>query len=176
MDLASRLAERKRELSGKWADLIFGSYPEETQSIWKRQKNQFANPVGTTIIEAATRLFELLLAWEDAAEVEQALEMLVKIRAVQSFEPSSALGFIFLLKKVLREELLEELTRDGLVDELLRLETRIDTLALIAFDQYCKNREQIFAFRVEEIKRSQYNLLRRAKMIVDVSADEAGNG
>lgn len=173
LDLAGRLAARKAELAAKWADLIFGSYPEETQKLWKQQKNRFANPVGTTISEAAERLFALLLDWQDAAAVEQALEMLVKIRAVQSFEPSGALGFIFLLKQVLREALLEEISREGLVDELLRLETRIDTLALIAFDQYCKNREQLFALRVQEVKLAQHNLLRRAGMILDASADEA---
>jgi hypothetical protein len=55
----------------------------------------------------------------------------------------------------------------------MSLETRIDTMGLIALDLYTQAREKIFQMRVNEVKRAQHNLLRRARMIVDSPATGA---
>lgn len=173
MNLENRLAEQRDSLVAKWADLIFASYPEETQRVWKRQHDQFANPVGCAINECSAQLFDLMLAWDDAEAISAALERLVKIRAIQDFTPSQAISFVFGLKKILRDEYFKELRRDGDLDQLLAFEARVDNLALMAMDLYSKCREALYNMRVKEVKSAQYNLLRRARMIVDQPAKGA---
>ena len=173
MSFESVLAERKAELSKGWAELILRTYPLETQKVWTRQTDRFQNPVGATILEATRELIDLIIDWRDAGELSGSLDKLIRIRAVQDFTPSQAVGFVFLLKKLLRDEFFKDMERDGTLAELLRFEARIDNLAMMAFDIYTKSREEVFRFRVEEVKRSQSNLLRRAGMIVDVTVEES---
>lgn len=173
MKLEESMNQNRADLVEKWGDLILSTYPEETRKIWKNKKDRFQNPVGVTIYEAAGKLFDLILEWNDADKMAAALDDLVKIRAVQNFTPSQAVSFVYLLKKLLRDEFLETLRDCDGLEELMAFETRIDNLALISFDIYCKDRENIYRMRVNEVKKSQHNLLRRAKMIVDVTAPEA---
>lgn len=174
MGLIEAMAERAEELSQKWASLILGTYPAETQAVWRKNTDEFSNPVGCCIQEAASRLIPLLLTWNDAQAVAQALDQIVKIRAVQDFSPSQALSFVFLLKKLLRQEFAKELAAKGELEELLRFETRVDNLAVMAFDLYVASRDQIARMRVDEVKRAHANIVRRANLMkADVAAPKA---
>ena len=173
MTIDRLLAERKDEFVDKWCDAIFSTYPEETQKIWRVKRDPFSNPVGKAIRDGALAIFDQVLAWNDAEAVADALVGLVKIRAVQDFSPSQALRFVYLFKKVLRDMLLDSQRKSGSLEELMHFESRIDNLAMMAFDIYSKERELIFDLRCREIKNGQKMLLKRAKMIVDVSADPA---
>ncbi len=174
MGLEQRIAERSEELAGKWALLILGTYPPETQAVWKANLEPFSNPVGHAIRTAAAELIPLLLAWNDADAVAQALGRIVKIRAVQDFAPSQALSFVFLFKKLLRQEFQKELSAQGALAELLAFETRVDNLAVIAFDLYVAARDQVQRMRVEEVKRAHVNIVRRANLMrSDVAAPKA---
>ena len=62
---------------------------------------------------------------------------------------------------------------EGTLDDLLRFEAKVDNLAMMSFDIYSKGREQIYRLRVDEVKRAQSNLLRKAGMIVDVTVEES---
>lgn len=174
MGLIETMAARSEELAQKWADLILGTYPAETQAVWRKNRDQFTNPVGHSILTATSKLIPLLLSWNDAEAVARALDTLVKIRAVQDFSPSQALSFVFVLKKLLRQEFLAELSAKGELEELMRFETRVDNLAVIAFDLYVASRDQIARMRVEEIKRAHTNIVRRANLMkADVAAPKA---
>lgn len=174
MGLIETMAERSEELSQKWADLILGTYPVETQAVWRKNRDQFTNPVGHSILTATSKLIPLLLSWNDAEAVAKALDTLVKIRAVQDFSPSQALSFVFVLKKLLRQEFMAELSAKGALEELMRFETRVDNLAVIAFDLYVASRDQIARMRVEEVKRAHTNIVRRANLMkADVAAHKA---
>lgn len=171
MTFETVLAEQKAQLAEGWAELILRTYPKETQKVWTRQKDRFQNPVGAAILEATGELVELLLGWEDAGAIAASLDKLIRIRAVQDFTPSQAIGFVFLLKKLIRDEFFKDMERDGTLADLLRFEARIDNLALMSFDIYTKSREEVFRMRVEEVKRSQSSLLRRAGIVADVTVD-----
>ncbi|MHC1700018.1 MAG: RsbRD N-terminal domain-containing protein [Humidesulfovibrio sp.] len=174
MGLEQRIAERSEELAGKWAELILGTYPPETQAVWKANRERFSNPVGHAIRTATSELIPLLLAWDDADAVALSLARLVKIRAVQDFAPSQALSFVFLFKKLLRQEYSQAQAERGAVDELLALEARVDNLAVIAFDLYVSARDQVQRMRVEEVKRAHTNIVRRANLMhSDVAAQKA---
>jgi hypothetical protein len=174
MGLEQRIAERTGELAEKWAELILGTYPPQTQAVWKANRERFSNPVGHAILTATSELIPLLLSWNDAEAVAASLTQLVKIRAVQDFTPSQALSFVFLLKKLLRQEFTKELAAQGALGELLTFETRVDNLAVIAFDIYVAAREQVQRMRVEEVKRAHVNIVRRANLMhSDVTAQKA---
>jgi hypothetical protein len=175
MTFESTLAERKAELSQKWAELVLKTYPKETQKVWTRQKDRFQNPVGAAIIEATGELFDHLIEWRDAERMARSLDKLIRIRAVQDFTPSQAISFVFLLKKLLRDEFFQSMKKDGTLEELLRFEAKVDNLAMMSFDIYSKSREEVFRFRVEEVKRSQSSLLRKAGMVADVTADKSAD-
>ncbi|TIH14933.1 hypothetical protein D0S45_12385 [Marinifilum sp. JC120] len=174
MSLVQKLSERREDLTEKWYEMILSSYPKETQDVWRSNKDRFTNPVGVTIKKVAGELFDLILEWKSADDLANSLDELVKIRTVQDFAPSKALSFVFLFKKLLRDEFMEELKSEGKLDELLAFETRIDNLGLIAFDIYTKNRDLIAQMRIEEVKRSHHMLLRRVNKIEDASAKGAG--
>lgn len=169
------LAARKADLSKGWAELILRTYPKETQKVWTKQRDRFQNPVGAAILEATGDLIDLVIDWKDAGGIAASLDKLIRIRAVQDFTPSQAIGFVFLLKKLIRDEFFKDMEKDGTLAELLRFEARIDNLALMSFDIYTKSRDEVFRLRVEEVKRSQSNLLKRARMIVDVTADKSAD-
>lgn len=173
--LLDLLASRREPLAERWAELIFGTYPEETQKVWASNRDRFTNPVGEIVLLASRDVLDRLLAWDDAEALCRDLERLVKIRAVQDFAPSVALSFVFLLKKALREAFTGELDAEGRLAELLAFETRIDNMALLAFDVYFESRRQIYEMRVKEVKRAHANIVRLAnKTHEDSSAEEAG--
>ena len=68
---------------------------------------------------------------------------------------------MFLLKRAIREQLDTPSGRDAVADELPAIESRIDELALQAFDVYVQCREKIYQLRIDELKRQTYMRLER---------------
>ncbi|MGQ9653846.1 MAG: RsbRD N-terminal domain-containing protein, partial [Thermodesulfobacteriota bacterium] len=99
---------------------------------------------------------------------------------VQEFSASQAVAFIFSLKKVVREEIKGEGAEPDLpVPEVLEFESKIDALALRAFDMFMGCRERIYEIRATEIRNRTMNLLRRAGLLSDIPEGEedlAGGG
>ncbi len=100
----------------------------------------------------------------------QAVDRLVRVRAVQDMTASQALGFIPALKTILREELRELLKEDP--EALRALEDRIDRLTLLAFDIYSGCKERLYQIRVEEIRTRTERLLKMANLVFDWSGEE----
>ncbi|MBF0480097.1 MAG: RsbRD N-terminal domain-containing protein [Desulfovibrionaceae bacterium] len=178
MPTLSDLIEKNKEpLLSRWLDLILATYAKETALLWKQQRNQFTNPVGNRIREGIQGILTCLLADENGSYQEQAavfLDDIVRVRAVQDFKPSEAVSFIYLLKKVLREDLWAEIKASDLFVELLALESRIDSLALLSLDIYANCREKLYAMRIKEVKNVQKRLLERANIICGYSDVQAG--
>lgn len=172
MGMEDRIAADRAALADKWVDAILGSYPEETRRVWKRGSG-FNNPVGETITRCVGEFIDCLLAWDDAEAMARSLDSLIRIRSVQEFSPSQAISFVFLFKKVLRDAYFKEMEKQGGLADMLRFEAKIDNMGMMAFDIYSKTREQIYAMRVEEVKRAHHNIIRRANRMKDVTAGKA---
>jgi hypothetical protein len=140
----------------RWFDRIIKTYPASSQSFIKEQKDRFANPVGSTILQGMEGLYEELLRDMDTPKIMEYLDSVIRVQAVQDFSPSRALSFIPSLKGIIREELKREIREKDETEELSALETRIDRLTLLAFDCYMKCREKIYEIRVKELRKRPY--------------------
>jgi hypothetical protein len=168
MNLTTVLEERKPAILKKWFDVVVGTYPSETTAILKKQKAQFTNPVGYTLTEGLEGLFDALLKGMLPDMVSRYLDSIVRLRAIQEFAPSEAVSFIFELKKVVRQELGNELLQQqGVAESLATFESAVDDLALYAFDLYVKCREKIYELKANEARDMTFRLLQQAKLIVD---------
>jgi len=172
MKLKDLLSERKTAIVKKWFDLILQDYPADATHFFKEQKNRFANPVGHTISQGIGELFDELVHGPDFDKVYSSLDDIIKIKAVQDFSPSQALSFIFLLKKVIREEMKREIRENQFSDELTSLESGIDKMALLAFDIYMKCRERIYEIKADEVRRITFRLLQKAKLVCEIKEED----
>jgi hypothetical protein len=152
MRLDEALAASRQAVLDRWFKAVLATYPEDTARFLTGVGDPFANPVGHTLREGLGRIFDGLAAEAADAELAPAIDGIVRIRAVQEFAPSAAVGFVYALRGILREEL----AGTGL-DDVARaaLDAGVDRLALVAFDVYMRCREKIFEIRVREIKESQ---------------------
>ena len=168
MKLEKFLSQKRSAILDRWLQLILETYPAGSMRFLKKQKDQFANPVGHTISKETENLYQELLRGIETEKVSPILDRMIRIRAIQDFTPSQAVVFIFLLKKVIREELETEISENHLYGELLLFESKIDDLAFLGFDIYMKCREKIFEIRANEAKNQVSRLLKKAGLISEI--------
>jgi hypothetical protein len=171
MDIKDLLTEKRSDIVRGWFDLILETYPQETAIFLKDQKDRFANPVGQTILSGIENLFDEIVNSPDPEKVNEYLDNIIRIRAVQDFSPSDAIGFLFLLKNVIRNELLKDIRRNDLFEELLVIESGIDNLAGISFDIFMKCREKLYDLKANEVRNWTCRLLKSANMVKEVPAE-----
>ena len=147
------LVEKKRkEILKKWFDLIVESYPSNAAALMKKDGDPFTNPVGSTISREIEFLFSGLCEGCDAKKISGPLASILKIRSVQDFSPSEAVEFVFLLKKAIGEILKGEIEKEGMSEEWQKFQSKIDDMALQAFDIYVDCREKIYEIRMKQTR------------------------
>jgi hypothetical protein len=162
MDLRSLLQERRTALCERWLDAVLAEYGELTATRWRKERDPFANPVGFELSKGLPRILDAVLdGAEPAPAAVKALEALVKIRSIQDFTPSRAVGFVALLRGAIRDELGKELAEGAGREALALIEGRIERLTYLAFDMYVRTREQLHRIRQDELRRSVASILRR---------------
>ena len=165
MTLWNLLAHKKPGLVKRWFDIVMEPYPAETSGLLKQQKKQFTNPVGYTIFHGLENIFDKLIE-EKGADFEGMapfLDSIVRIRAVQDLRPSQALSFVFHLRNAVREELASEAKE--FPAEMAVFESRIDAMALLAFDIYARCREKVYELKANEVKNRTFRLLQMANLV-----------
>ncbi len=174
MKLTKLLAQKKAPIVGRWLDLIFETYHDDAQRFLRKQKDRFANPVGTTISKEIENLYDELIEGLEPDRVSPLLDRIIRIRAIQDFSPSQAVNFVFLLKKSIKKETSNEILKDQLSEDLAIIESRIDDLALLAFDIYMSCREKLYDIRANEAKNQVSRLLQQAGMISEIPDKKPG--
>jgi len=144
--LKSFLQDNKQEILGKWLDRVWETYPPDARRFLKGGKDQFANPVGSTIAAGLDRAYDLLAEGAADESLEPALDKVMRVRAVQKFTASQAVGFVLELKDIVRKET----AGSGL--DLSEFEQSVDRAALCAFDIYVSCREQVFEIKANELR------------------------
>ncbi len=159
MSVGDLLRQRRAAILTRWGDAILSTYPADGARFFATERDPFHNPVGSTVRNAVGPIFDWLLGGAGEDALASSLDAIVRVRAVQSFTPAQAVGFVFVLKRVIAEESADAEGEDG---ELARLFERIDELALRAFDVFVSCRERVAEIRVREERARTYALLRRA--------------
>jgi hypothetical protein len=172
MRLNNLLAQRKTAIIKNWFTLAVETYPPDTASFLKRQKDPFANPVGRTVSRGLEALFNELLKEMDYEIIISFLDPIIRIRAIQNFSPAQAVSFIFLLKKAIRENIKKEASEEQFFNELLLFESKIDKLALIAFNLYMQCKEKIYDLKANEMRNTTYKAFKRAGLVREMPVDE----
>ena len=172
MSLDSLLTQKKSAIVKKWFALAIKTYPPDTAKFLESQKDPFANPVGRTIYRGLEALFDELLKEMDLDNITSFLDPIIRIRAIQNFSPSQAIGFIFFLKNAIRENLRKEIPQGQILNELLMFESKIDDLSLIAFNLYMQCREKIYEIKANEMKNRTFKAFERAGLVSEIPADK----
>lgn len=152
MRLESLLVRNKSAIVDDWFHLLVETYPADSAQFMKRENDPFANPIGSSARSGLEAILNELVGGMDPQTLTDFLDPIIRIRAVQNFSPSQATGFIFLLKKALRKNLSKDISSQDLFDEMPEFESRIDELALLAFDIYMECREKLYQLQEKEVK------------------------
>jgi hypothetical protein len=160
MVLKTLLLQNKTAIVKRWFDLVLETYPADTVTLMRKEQNQFKNPVGATFSREIETLFKQLCEGNQHGECRAPLDAILKIRSVQDFSPSKAVGFIFQLKMAIEETLKSEIFREQNLEAWRAFQSRIDALALQAFDIYMDCREKICEIRVNQAKAEKEMALR----------------
>lgn len=175
VSLLETLRARRGSIVGRWRDLVFETYPAPSASFLKAETDRFRNPVGGTLAHDLGELFDGLIGEDPAAAPVAPLDAIVRVRAVQSFAPGRAVGFVLLLKQAVTDELAAaECALDP--DELLAFFTRVDDLLLRGVDILVSCRERVFEIRAREAKSRVHSLLRRAGLLDEADGADAEDG
>lgn len=164
MNLAKQLAPQKATIVKQWNKRVLACYPKETARFLDSQKDPFQNPVGQHSLQSLRSLIDLLGGDPDPMALCKALDPIIRIRAIQDFTPSRAVGFVFELKGLIRN-LRPEIKMDA--DQWRYLDRRIDEMALAAFDVFMECREKIFDLKADDIRERTYKAFARAGLVKD---------
>jgi len=169
------LAENREAVVEDWYNHIIDTYPAETAKLWKKSGDPFLSPVSARTREMVVAVVDYLITKGGQDHLDKVMDCLdeaVRVRAVQNFAPSQSAGFLFLLKKAIRERLWHELKAQDAWAGFVAMESRIDGLALASLDLYTKCREKLHEIKYRDLERSQVQLLKRAQLIVGIGEGE----
>lgn len=170
-NLVSILKSKKATIVKRWFELVVNTYPADTASFLKSQKDQFGNPVGHTTQKGLEAVFDEVTGGMDRDAIVSFLDPIIRIRAIQKFTPSQAVGFILDLKKVIREKLKKELKAGPVYAGLAEIDANIDRLCLIGFDIFVGCREAIYRLKVDTERKKIYSAFSRAGLVTEIPGD-----
>ncbi len=176
MNFEKILNSQKKNILKKWFETTINTYPSETAKILNKSKNKFDNPVGIATYESLETTIEILC--ENMMQpqeidinvelIEQALDSVIRIRAVQNFSASEAVGFVFELKDIVQniaDKGIESLSERN-------FDRKVDKIALAAFNRFLKCRESIFLLKATEAKRRTYSAFERAGLVEELKEED----
>lgn len=131
------------EVAERWLERVIASYPAAVRSSLASKGDRFRNPAGYALEENLRIMARELMGAMDHHALEQAIDGVVRLRAVQDFTPSEALEFVAGARAAIADVC-------GAVAE--DTEQRIGELARMAVEQYTACRAQIAELRAKELR------------------------
>jgi len=169
--LRTLLIEKQKVIAERWCQEVLDTYPKDTAKFLREKNDEFANPIGKSIKQGIEETFAALIQ-EGKEEAPSFLKDIIQIRAVQDFAASEAVGFVFFLKRIIREELGKAAEEEKIAKALLEFEAQIDQLALASFDIYAQCRNRLADIKTMELKKMTYRLLQQANLVTPRSDNE----
>jgi hypothetical protein len=133
----------RRAILEEWLAAVLATYPGGTARVLRESRDPFRNPAGRVLREGLAAALDAIL---DDGDPRAALDEVIRLRAVQDFTPSQAVGFVLALRPMLPPD----------------LAPRVDRAALAAFDVFMECREKLCEARVHEARR-QLGVLARGR-------------
>ncbi|MEJ2041498.1 MAG: RsbRD N-terminal domain-containing protein, partial [Desulfosarcinaceae bacterium] len=152
MSLHKQLAHKKAAICAKWFEALTASYPADTARFLKGTQDPFANPVGQNSRQSLETLLDLILEEYNAEKAAAALDVIIRIRAIQNFTPAQAVRFVFELKAIIHSHAGAAAGEAQWRKAMTDIENRIDVLAMAAFDIYVSCREKIYELKANEVR------------------------
>lgn len=171
MDILESIRENKGKILDVWFRSVIETYPQEAGKYFLEHNRQFTNPVGFTIHDALEKMFNGMFG-EDAKELNEGIDEIIRLRAVQDFCPSEAVGFILNLKKIILQNIPGIRSAD---DQYIIIENKIDRALFMAFDIYMNSRERIFEIKATEVRNRTSRMIERLSRKYDLLDDNINN-
>jgi hypothetical protein len=159
--LKKTIKKNRNQLLESWFDATINTYPEESARILGKKSNRFDNPIGGVTRETLEDVLTLITEDFSREDLEKALDPVIRIRAVQTFDPANAVSFVFALKEI-GESVIEKA-------DIINFYRLVDEMALAAFNRYMKCREDIFLLKATESKRRIHRAFERAGLVAELS-------
>jgi hypothetical protein len=144
------LREKRLEIADNLFKCIVKTYEKETERFLIGGKDRFENPMGWNFKDATWGLLDEIFGKNRDSEIKKNLETIIKIRAIQDFEPSEAILFVIDLKNLILDVLNKNsvtLDKETLSDILLLT----DKIYLMAMDIYMNCRENFWQIKFNEV-------------------------
>ncbi len=106
------------------------------------ERDPFRNPIGHTLRRSVAALVEQFFGAMDEPAIDAAFAEIMALRSIQDLSLERAVGFVFALRGIAREEAPQMQAAD--------VEARIDRMALAAFRQYLACRERLAELKLNE--------------------------
>ena len=158
------IKKNRNQLLESWFDATINTYPEESARILGKKSDRFDNPIGAVTRETLEDVLNLITEDFSRDGLEQALDPVIRIRAVQTFDPANAVSFVFALKEI-GESVIEKA-------DIINFYRLVDEMALAAFNRYMKCREDIFLLKATESKRRIHRAFERTGLVAELSEDD----
>ncbi|MCG8635935.1 MAG: RsbRD N-terminal domain-containing protein [Desulfobacterales bacterium] len=152
------------QLLQSWFTATIDTYPQESARVLGKDANRFDNPVGAVTRESLEDILNLITGKFDRNSLEKALDPVIRIRAVQAFEPADAVSFVFALKEI----------GAGVIDpaDAHKFDRVVDEIALAAFNRLMKCKEEIFLLKATESKRRVHRAFERAGLVAELKEED----
>ena len=158
------IKKNRDQILKNWFRATIDTYPQQSARVLGKDANRFDNPVGAVTRETLEDVLNLITGEFDRDALEKALDPVIRIRAVQAFDPADAVGFVFALKEI-GEEFIEP--ADG-----KRFDRLVDQIALAAFNRLMKCKEDIFLLKATESKRRIHRAFERAGLVEELKEED----
>jgi len=173
MTFKDSLEKNKQTIIEKWFNLIIETYPKDTSNFLKKEQDPFSNPVGINTKNNISELFEQLIVEEtDKKILINYLDPILRIRAIQNFSASEAVGFLLDIKVIVRKIVGEKQVFSEIRD-YFRFERRVDQMTMHAFDVFMTCKEKIYDLKANEVRERSFHALERANLIEKTPATAA---
>jgi hypothetical protein len=165
MNFIDTLKQNKQKIIDHWFNRIVDTYPKDTARFLQKEQDPFANPVGNVTRNNMDALFDQLLQEKtDPQFLIDQVDPILRIRAIQNFSASEAVGFILDLKPIVRHVIREQKFSLTLND-YVAFEMRVDQLVLYAFDKFMSCKEKIYDLKANEVRNQSFEALERANLL-----------
>ncbi len=149
VDIVQVLQRHRAAILQRWRETIMAEYAPDTARFLASHRDPFTNPVAAVIERALEGIIDWLIGTTGDEAMQDLLEELMRVRAVQGFSPSRAVGFVFALRSAIEETLSEN---GEPAVHVSGIQSRIDELALRAFECYVDCREKISNIKMREVR------------------------